>query len=1312
MILGNVMRVVVFLYFLAVATGCKNEISTAEADENHQAPIAVPLKVTDKYYLNPINGDSIKPLRNSKGEIVRTGEALDIAAENWKNIPVVIQETPAGNPYYHTPLEATPEVHPQFRRVPVKEERLDPGSIYADTLPLRINKLQVLTPNPVDIPQPKKPESASENIQLYDIDHGLKSLVLWDGLEDHLGNIWCVAEGGGISTLNGAQMQTFTKKEGITTEVLLCIHQDSEKNIWFGGWGGNVMKYDGREFYEINLLGNDAPPEVNQITEDSTGAIWLSTAEQGVFMIRDSMIYHFKELEHIGPLKGVACGPDSSLYLGGEKGFIHVDGSEYTAYIFPERIHEFGVRPVLNRGGYDDWFILWGYGIVRRDESGFYACTTRDGLISNRVMDIVLDQNENIWIGTQGGLQKFSEGRFKNFTESAGLAVNDVYGIHVDKQNNLWLALSGGGLAKFNQNGLSHWSTENWLPSDQLSFITEWKDGRKVVGFWGNGLMLENEEVHMIFKEDQGLRTNYVLNMYSSGDLVYYQDFYGMGSFDGSQFTYYDIPDETYVAYNYWQDDDTTLWIGTKQYGLIKMVADSFHQLIFPDLDIAGTYPMYRDKQGDLWVGVNEILARIRNDKVTYFSGSEGFLNNNPIQRITQDAAGNIWLATRLGGLFKFDGSSFTQVLQGDLSQDGDVYLTVDRSERVWLMAPFQLSVISPKVNGYQVTNYSKKKGLINHELSSLLNSSDGNIYVGGRDGGVDIFDLDDYKIEGDPPRIAIKSIAVNGNFLDPNNLAENQTDIAFSGIDPFTSLPQNLELNFQDNHITLSYAGIDWSGSDDILYRYQLSPLEESWSTLTSESSVDYRNLPYGNLDFRVRAMGQGQEWSDIASFKFRVNPPYWYTWQAYVLYGLLLILVTYLITQLRISNLRRRQALMEAEIKAATIEISKQKEKAEQSEKYKEQFLANMSHEIRTPLNAIIGMVKIIKRRNHPDFQDLYLDAMAQSSTHLSLLLNDILDLSKIEAGKLEIDNIPLELKKTVDQVTLLMRFKAEQKGLRIHSDIDRQLPSYIMGDPHRLTQILINLVSNAIKYSESGVIKLLVQKTENKVQFSVSDQGVGISEDDLPLIFDSFTQSQNANAVIQEGAGLGLSIAKHLVEIQGGHIWVKSIIGKGSTFYFDLPLVLAPSLTEEAPPDKSALRNIAQQLGNMDVLLVDDDEFNLMIARDEFEWFFPEVKLTTATDGKTAFELWEKDGFDLVVTDIQMPVLDGHALTHKIRMAEEEGHGKGKQTVILALTASVLNRDIDQCLSVGMNGYIPKPFNSHEFVVSIYNAMRSEV
>jgi signal transduction histidine kinase len=374
--------------------------------------------------------------------------------------------------------------------------------------------------------------------------------------------------------------------------------------------------------------------------------------------------------------------------------------------------------------------------------------------------------------------------------------------------------------------------------------------------------------------------------------------------------------------------------------------------------------------------------------------------------------------------------------------------------------------------------------------------------------------------------------------------------------------------------------------------------------------------------------------------------------------------------------------------------------RDRAVQSEKFKQQFLANMSHEIRTPMNAIIGMARLTLNTQLDDTQRKYLNGIRQSGENLLVIINDILDFSKMEAGKLELEQINFNLSDTLQTVCDTLKFKAEEKNITMKLVLDEGIPAWLVGDPVRLNQIILNLAGNALKFTEQGSVTIhasvvgLFTDTA-RIRIEVSDTGIGIAADKLATVFESFSQASSDTTRKFGGTGLGLTISKELIELHQGEIGVFSKLNEGTTFWFEIPYAIGVKLEENAHemPKTTKLENIR-------ILLVEDNEFNQMVAIDTLEEMIPGVMIVVAENGKVAVEKVSNtaldDGmkypFDIVLMDVQMPVMDGFEATQEIRKLE----GTLSAIPIMALTANAVKEEIEKCTQVGMNDFVTKPFN----------------
>ena len=415
------------------------------------------------------------------------------------------------------------------------------------------------------------------------------------------------------------------------------------------------------------------------------------------------------------------------------------------------------------------------------------------------------------------------------------------------------------------------------------------------------------------------------------------------------------------------------------------------------------------------------------------------------------------------------------------------------------------------------------------------------------------------------------------------------------------------------------------------------------------------------------------------------------------------LLLFTLSLISRLVLMKKSKRALIVKNDI------IRDQKELAEKAKKAEEQFLANMSHEIRTPMNAIKGMTDILIRRDPKETQIKYLNGIKQSSDSLLVIINDILDISKIEAGKIELEQIPFSIQETISQIKMIMQFKAEEKGLDISLKIPDSL-QFVIGDPTRLRQVLINLIGNAIKFTPKGKVTLEVSQTESSeiqtahMQFCVSDTGIGIDRGRIEKIFDSFEQANLATNRKFGGTGLGLSISKKLIALHGGQIWVESEKGKGSQFYFTIPYPISKiASSAENIISRDDIGLMKASLKGLKLLLVEDNAFNAIVAKEELEDAIEDIMITEAENGRIAVEEYKRGVYDVILMDVQMPIMNGYEATENIKSLIDQ-YGS---IPIIAMTANVLKEEVKKCYEAGMDDFIGKPFDVDELIRKLFKS-----
>lgn len=394
-------------------------------------------------------------------------------------------------------------------------------------------------------------------------------------------------------------------------------------------------------------------------------------------------------------------------------------------------------------------------------------------------------------------------------------------------------------------------------------------------------------------------------------------------------------------------------------------------------------------------------------------------------------------------------------------------------------------------------------------------------------------------------------------------------------------------------------------------------------------------------------------------------------------------------------------KHVINQLELRTKNIELDTQKKIAELAVLAKDSFLANMSHEIRTPLNAVIGFTDLLAQTKLDKLQRDYIDSVQIAGENLLLIINDILDLSKIESGNLAIEAQPFNLKKTLKHVYDLLKVKASP-AVEFNLFLDADMPEMVIGDHGRLNQIMVNLTGNALKFTEEGEVTISVKKTDEtadyySLRFSVKDTGIGIPEDKLKTIFDRFTQAEESTTRRFGGTGLGLNIVKQLIEMQNSQIHVKSKENRGSEFFFQINY-------KKANPVESETESIADDdLGKLKILLCEDNIINQKLAKSVILNFGFELDI--AENGEKGIDLLLQNEYDLVLMDLQMPFKDGYQTTEYIR------NEMNSNIPIIAMTAHSLVGEQERCFKIGMNAYVPKPFKQQLLLETIKTVINKD-
>lgn len=1194
-------------------------------------------------------------------------------------------------------------------------------------------------------------------------------------LKDRDGFIWIGTYVDGLYKYDGKNLRHFQKSsEFISSNNIPAILEDRDGHLWFAANGSGLVEFDKKTNKTRRYLHDPDDPSSlssssfywegkNILIEDNNGYLWIGTIGGGLNRL-DQTTGEFKVFKNnpADPeslsndnIRSVLQDSQGRLWVGTEHGLnlMKKDGTGFTRFIHDPRdagsLSDNIIMSIFEDNDGQVWFGTESNGVdyINADQVSFtnlcFQLDESKGLASNFVNHISQGGDGQIWFCHQAATTLYDK-KNNSFYHLQGAALDSTQVFHDLKANVIWSLTDSGRLCIY-------------IPD-----ANRFKLFRPVPG---NPDSLSSEIVITIYEdsaETLWISTLGGLNEYNRKTGKFRHFFHQPGNPES-------IPSTSNYSPGLFEDSSGRFWVGSAVPAALslfdrktgKVVKNYQHNpsdpYSLPDAQQINHILEDHDNPDVLWLGTFKGLVRfdIKTEKFTTW-GSQTHWN------LYQDDQGFIWTTTWGEGFARFNKKTEEFIYlrhsdddPGTVSDNLQVALFVDSKERMWVGSENGLNLFDRNTSTFK--RYSRSEGFPFDAIHSIGEDNNGCLWIGSNSGllwfnpetgenriftpddgiqgwvfyanngimtsngemwfggtkGMNSFFPGEIKVNRNVPEIRLTSIKQGGREIDFGKATESLEEIT---------------LDWTNNYFEFEFVALDYTNPRKNKYAYKLEGVDPEWFNAGTLNSGRYSGLKPGEYTLRLKGSNNDGIWGESKqNIIVRVSPPFWQTWWFYGLLAMLPVFIIFMVViylyKLNSEISERKKA--EKQLLESNLKLEDYNEKLQRLDKLKDEFMANTSHELRTPMTGIIGLAESMLEGSTgplPPKAQQNISMIISSGKRLSNLINDILDFSKLRHKDLQLVIKDVDFHSLASIILSISEPIARSKPLKLENLIPSDV-SLVQGDENRLQQILFNLVGNAIKFTEKGVISISSKEKDGFLEISVTDQGIGIPQDRHGDIFESFEQLDGSIERKYGGTGLGLAVSKDLVELHKGKIGLESSPGQGSRFFFTIPLAENQQRREA---DNNNTRDfhimdiqidglpIVKSISSIDlekwseekvnVLVVDDESINLQVVAEQLS--LKNYEVTLVSNGNDALELIDaleeqKKTFDLVLLDIMMPGISGYEVCRKLR----EKFPPDKLPVIM-LTAKNRPEDLVAGFEAGATDYLPKPFSNKELLARISN------